>query len=828
MQRAIAAIRTWLRANVPGLRMLELTDAEIIRSYILPARGWVTRGPDGNGPKGGLPVFSRGGKYSDGPDQRFSRPWYDRLVSLLPDSYRNDPHRREPLPAEDRDVQRTREVQGKVDALNRELRGPKDTKGYGPVNIDLLGNLQVDARDAAIGDVMRGIKALADELAYGVVVTGIKTDDIRMLRGAGFESEISLAAVADRLTGVREKTPKITASVRAPGTIMSYQPRGFPMALFSRSKTADDVKVAVVTNLKTYAHKTGNRLADFRGLALGSMGRRQLVDVYGDILPLDRYNTLVQQMDADKNEAGAEADTLADTWGKINATTKRPDEDRHVAEMMHDATLARIDPDKPFQSGDDPDVHHELARRFNALSAEGKAIYRQARTMYAEHFDKVKDAIRERIQRSEMTDGKKAALMEKMDAQFFGAVKGVYFPLQRFGQYTVLVRNAEGDVQSVNRAETLNEAEETRRILLKAFPAAGGFVVGKVLKAKEFNSTNESAGRGFMKELFDVLDKQGVSDDVQDSINQLYLASLPDLSWAKHGIHRKGTPGFSQDARRAFAQNMFHGARYLAKIRYSDQLQTELEGMQEHVDSWTAVEDVDSVKAQQVVDEFAKRHELLMNPDSNPISTALTSLGFVFHLGLSPASALVNLTQTAMVAYPIMGAKWGFDKASSALLKASKEAAGNRNDISKILSGDEKRAYDQAVRSGVIDVTQSHDLAGISQGEDAKVTWKLRPVMKAASFLFHHAEKFNRQVTFVASYRLARAAGAGHDAAYEQAVNATYGGHFDYQCLEPAPLHAGQRGARGAAVQTICPEHDLHAGPRGAPVDQRNPGREEA
>ena len=71
--------------------------------------------------------------------------------------------------------------------------------------------------------------------------------------------------------------------------------------------------------MKTYAHKAGNRLADFRGLALGSMGRRQLVDVYGDILPLDRYNTLVQQMDADKNEAGAEADTLADTWGKLNA-----------------------------------------------------------------------------------------------------------------------------------------------------------------------------------------------------------------------------------------------------------------------------------------------------------------------------------------------------------------------------------------------------------------------------------------------------------------------------------------------------------------------------
>ena len=59
----------------------------------------------------------------------------------------------------------------------------------------------------------------------------------------------------------------------------------------------------------------------------------------------------------------------------------------------------------------------------------------------------------------------------------------------------------------------------------------------------------------------------------------------------------------------------------------------------------------------------------------NALSTALTSFGFVFHLGLSPASAMVNLSQTALVAYPIMGAKWGFGKASAALLKASAEAA---------------------------------------------------------------------------------------------------------------------------------------------------------
>ncbi|MEN2432178.1 PLxRFG domain-containing protein [Comamonas sp. F1-6] len=44
VRRAVAAIRTWLRANVPGFKSLALTDAELIRNYILPARAWVERG----------------------------------------------------------------------------------------------------------------------------------------------------------------------------------------------------------------------------------------------------------------------------------------------------------------------------------------------------------------------------------------------------------------------------------------------------------------------------------------------------------------------------------------------------------------------------------------------------------------------------------------------------------------------------------------------------------------------------------------------------------------------------------------------------------------
>lgn len=59
VKRAIAAVRTWLRANVPGFKDLQLTDAEIIASYILPARAFVQGRKAGAAGTGQEPALSR-------------------------------------------------------------------------------------------------------------------------------------------------------------------------------------------------------------------------------------------------------------------------------------------------------------------------------------------------------------------------------------------------------------------------------------------------------------------------------------------------------------------------------------------------------------------------------------------------------------------------------------------------------------------------------------------------------------------------------------------------------------------------------------------------
>ncbi|HGO7127774.1 TPA: PLxRFG domain-containing protein [Neisseria meningitidis] len=423
-----------------------------------------------------------------------------------------------------------------------------------------------------------------------------------------------------------------------------------------------------------------------------------------------------------------------------------------------------------------------LNRRFAKLPDAAQRVYRKARDDYRAHFGQVRDALAERLARS----GQDAEIVRRLKERFDNELGGVYFPLARFGDYLVVVKDADGNSVNVSRAETLSEAEKLRDALKADFGA--GFKVSPVMKSRDYIQSRDAVSGGFMKELGEAVGMLDLDPAQQaqlnDTLTQLYLNSLPDTSWAKHGIHRKGVPGFGDDARRAYAQNMGSGANYLAKLRYADRMAEQLDVMQDFVDGRKYVEGFNQRQLQRVADEMRKRHEAVMNPNPSKLAQALTGFGFLWMMGMSPALAIVNLSQTAMVAYPVMAAKWGYADAARELLRASKQIGlkvGEKfNTIEDSLNEDEKAAFQKAVDYGVIDLSQAHDLAGVANGDPGLAGSAWQKVMDKASWLFHHTEKFNRQVTFVAAYRLAKRAGADSDTAFEQAKKATYDGHFDY------------------------------------------------
>lgn len=52
VRKTVAAVRSWLRENIPGFSKMKFSDDELIRNFIIPARNWVENG-NPTGPKGG-------------------------------------------------------------------------------------------------------------------------------------------------------------------------------------------------------------------------------------------------------------------------------------------------------------------------------------------------------------------------------------------------------------------------------------------------------------------------------------------------------------------------------------------------------------------------------------------------------------------------------------------------------------------------------------------------------------------------------------------------------------------------------------------------------
>ncbi len=80
VQRAIAAIRSFLRRVVPGFQAMQFSDAEIIRDFILPARAWVEGGQETTFQRQPAPAFGREPSMSRTDTEAFKRWFGDSKV----------------------------------------------------------------------------------------------------------------------------------------------------------------------------------------------------------------------------------------------------------------------------------------------------------------------------------------------------------------------------------------------------------------------------------------------------------------------------------------------------------------------------------------------------------------------------------------------------------------------------------------------------------------------------------------------------------------------------------------------------------------------------
>lgn len=533
------------------------------------------------------------------------------------------------------------------------------------------------------------------------------------------------------------------------------------------------------------------------------------------------YLRIKRDMDAYRGKKHAQADEIAQEWlkymrlgfgvlpskaGKAAAAT--------LASLMHDATLAGIDPSVVDEKRIGEPRYEELRTRFKALPKTGRDLFVKVRDAYVDQVTELDKLLLEAVRKAQQIARNKAqeryeaeveriessglqgeelrkavedagaaharelirsryamnARVSKMRIAFENTrVPAPYFPLARFGRYFVSVRGADGAVISFSRREKAADRDRLAKEMRAAFPDAK--VEVGVLDGSGAGIREQMDPR-MVAEIEEILGGAGVDSSVMDQIWQRYLETMPDLSTRKRFIHRKGTQGFDADALRAFSSHMFHAAHQMGRIKYGLDLQEMTEqAVAQGRDA------PDPTKGVTLANQLKLHHDWVMNPTGSAVAQIMTSTAFVWYLAASPAAALVNMTQTPMLGIPILGARFGGAKTAAALVRASADVF--RGKSKSRLTEEEKWALERFYESGLIDRTQAHDLAGV--GETGVNYSPLRArVMAVTSWMFHRAEVWNREVTALAAFRLARAKGESAHAAVDTAHDLTWKVHFDY------------------------------------------------
>lgn len=578
-------------------------------------------------------------------------------------------------------------------------------------------------------------------------------------------------------------------------------------------------------------------------IMIGTLTNRQLAAVYNKLMKTDyagQYQDLQAKMETRRNRIMNSAERgVENQWNRLNK-----EESRTLSDLMVDATMTRVHPDKPLaeqdrfqklkneqtrlrssKSGENKEEsasrlarvsadldamrgnYNDLHSRWMKLSPEAKELWHDTEKWYKSSYADLKEALIQRI--NDVGGDQNSALISRVREQFERALKdGPYFPLARFGKYIVTARK-DGDY--------IREHFETRSAALAALEAyrKEGYQAAQSVKAKE-NGKNDDSAHSLGKEILDLLNKSEDGnlnkEQLTDQVWQMMLELMPDSSYARHFIRRRRVKGASHDARRAFANSAFHFAHHISKIEYGHKMQAVLDDMGNEIDAamkgdYSGVQPDNLETAQRMLDELKMRHEMTMNPSGDGFGNALTGTGYVFNMAANPSSAIINMTQTTLVALPQLAARYGWKNAMKAMGTAivdyfrsadkrfkwfGKGSSWLDRDAwlsmsrSNRLGADELELMKRLNEDGVISITQASSLAQRAEtGTKDKIHFNkaLDMSILIGGQLFHNVEVANREVTALAAYRLAKEAAGGHidpTQAYKVASNAVYDAHFDY------------------------------------------------
>ena len=482
---------------------------------------------------------------------------------------------------------------------------------------------------------------------------------------------------------------------------------------------------------------------------------------------------------------------------------KNPQMFEALGTVMHFATLRGVDPATEAGRKQSP----ALQELWERLTPEAKQMYIDVRDHYRAYNDLYHDSLIKRIEDFDIDADSKKNLLASIRKIYETSNKiNPYFPLMRYGNFWVRIGKGpsgkfymfenQAEKELFIRQWVREQQEKDPSTSRQQLYSDKDIEDGNSLRDERAQST-VSSYNDVLQNVFAIIDKaikkpQSVTDDfgrevktgvlvkddrLKDDIYQLILHTLPDKSFRKHFIHRKGKEGFSKDVARNFASLTMDMANQLSRIRYNSDIENAL------TESAASIEgNPDQSKLSEFVGDMRVRAQQITDPNfddslSNKLANFTNTTAFLW-LMTTIKTAVAQAAAIPVFAAPVLASKYGVFATHAALAKFTpiwnsfgikeRHPDGNESWVAPTvaqsdqvrMNAEERRATQYMVDRGISDTTMAFDLGNrrelpthVQNSTPRRIQ---RTVTNVMTGLFHNVERLNREITFMAAFRLAR------------------------------------------------------------------------
>jgi hypothetical protein len=477
---------------------------------------------------------------------------------------------------------------------------------------------------------------------------------------------------------------------------------------------------------------------------------RQLSWKNPHIKQLQDYISFADQQNQRRMEWVSRADETLRSWEKLPEKQRRA-----LTDLLYWAS------DMNYRSNQE--VAQGVVRQPTLQEIQGKAkvlgIEQEGLLQYAkitkdfnDFLTRMEEVLAAKLMRRQPDPAKVKPALDRLRADMAALRKRPDFPMMRFGEWTLTGRDPEtGEVTWFSAYQSQKDrALDVKRVHNK-FNGVVDLRIGRVPDyVTEFMGMPQPLLDRIVSDFGDGLDASQL-----DWIGRFAKMNLADPSIKRRSLERKGTPGYSMDSMRTYAHYFRHASQYLARIEFKDQFTSTIDALDKTIPLMQ-----DSDKRQIIADMVKEHYEFMNKPGKEWIN--LKAFTTHFQLGSSVAAAFTNLTQVPVVTYPYLSKLFG-EKAIASMMKNMLSSGKRTWDYTgKNVDPQFLIAREEVIKQGKIDTGQAAELGSFAEssrfealrpGTQGQKFW--RYFTYANMYMFHHAERFNREWTFKAAFDLA-------------------------------------------------------------------------